>query len=74
MNLVQINIINFLQKKGYEIKGFTIFYPAVEEILVSEPAYTHYTFTATKPGEKQSENNLYLRVFEKEINGVLKDF
>ncbi|AKK74457.1 hypothetical protein OK18_19190 [Chryseobacterium gallinarum] len=74
MNFVQIEIVNFLQKKGYEIKGFTMFFPAVEEMLVSEPAYRHYTITATKPGEKQSENNHYLHVFEKELKNTLKEF
>ncbi|MEG2510415.1 MAG: hypothetical protein RSA74_13285 [Chryseobacterium sp.] len=73
MHLPQIDIINFLQKKGYEIKAFSIFSPAVEEILVSEPATMWNTFTATKPGEPQSKKTLYLSVFENELKELLKE-
>lgn len=74
MTIPQTDVIEFLQKKGYEIKAYTIFYPATEEFLISEPARTYTTFTATKPGEKQDENTLYDAVFEKEIKQILKIF
>ena len=73
MHLPQIDVINFLQRKGYEIRAYSIFYPAVEEFLLSEPSTTLYTFTATMQNEKQSKENLYLKVFERELKELLKD-
>lgn len=73
MTIPQTVVMEFLQKKGYEIKAFTIFYPAIEEFLISEPARTFNTFTATKPWEKQCENTLYDKVLEKEVQELLKE-
>ena len=73
MHLPQIDVINFLQKKNYEIKAFTIHHPAVEEFLISAPPHIENTFTATKSGEAQSKKNLYLNVFESELKELLKD-
>ncbi len=67
-----MDVINYLQKKGYEIKAFSYTVPATEEFLLSEPAFLVNTFTATKDGEKQSEETEYLKVFEREINEFLK--
>lgn len=67
-----MEVINFLQKKGYEVKAFSFTVPATEEFLLTEPAYQVTTFTATKNGEKQTSETLYLQVFEKEINNFLK--
>jgi hypothetical protein len=74
MNIPQSDIIRFLQKRGYEISAFTQVFPATEEMLLSEPRLEIHTFTATKTGETQNEENLYLKVFEKEIKEILKDF
>lgn len=73
MHLPQVDIINFLQKKGYEVKAFTLVFPATEEMLLSEPRTELHTFTATKPNENQSEENLFLNVFEKEIKEFLNE-
>jgi hypothetical protein len=72
MNIPQSDIIRFLQKRGYEIKGFVQVFPATEEMLLSEPRLEIHTFTAIKTGETQSEENLYLKVFENEIKEILK--
>ena len=73
IHIPQIDVINFLQKKGYEVKAFTLVLPATEEMLLSEPRTELHTFTATKPNENQSEENLFLNVFEKEIKEFLKE-
>jgi len=67
MHIPQMDVINFLQKKGYEVRAFSIVVPASEEFLTSEPAFLFNTFTATKDDELQTEKTLYLKVFEKEI-------
>lgn len=72
MHLPQMDVINFLQKKGYEVKAFSIVVPACEEFLTSEPAFLLSTFTATKDGQLQTYDTLYLNVFEKEIKDFLK--
>ena len=73
MHIPQLDVINFLQKKGYEVKAYTLVLPATEEMLLSEPRTELHTFTATKPNESQSEENLFLNVFEKEIKEFLKE-
>jgi hypothetical protein len=73
MHIPQIDVINFLQKKGYEVKAYTLVFPATEEMLLSEPRTEIHTFTATKPNENQTEENLFLNVFEKEIKDFLKE-
>ena len=73
MHIPQLDVINFLQKKGYEVKAYTLVFPATEEMLLSEPRTEIHTFTATKPNENQSEKNLFLNVFEKEIKEFLND-
>ena len=73
MHIPQLDVINFLQKKGYEVKAFTLVLPATEQMLLSEPRTEIHTFTATKPDENQSEENLFLNVFENEIKEFLKD-
>lgn len=73
MHLPQPHVIRFLQTKGYEIKAFAKTYPATEEMLTSEPGFTYQTFTATKPDEKQSMTNHYLKVFEREIKALLNE-
>ena len=73
MHIPQLDVINFLQKKGYEVKAYTLVFPATEEMLLSEPRAELHTFTATKPNENQSEENLFLNVFEKEIKEFLNE-
>ena len=73
MHIPQLDVINFLQKKGYEVEAFIFTVPATEEFLISEPSFTVNTFTATKPDESQSEENLFLNVFEKEIKEFLNE-
>lgn len=72
MNIRQGDIISFLRMRGYEIKYYVQVIPAEESMLLSEPRKELHTFTATKKGEIQSENTLYLKVFEKEIKELLK--
>ena len=72
MTIPQTEIFQFLQSKGYEIKGFPIHYPATEEFLISEPYQIWHTFTATKQDEAQSNENQFLKVFKKEIKELLK--
>ena len=72
LTIPQTEIFQFLQSKGYEIKGFPIHYPATEEFLISEPSHTWHTFTATKQDEEQSNENQFLKVFKKEIKELLK--
>ena len=70
----QGQIIKFLQDQGYEVKGYYLNLPAQEGLLVSEPAVSRWTFTATKEGEKQSNENIYTNVFEREIKDFFKTF
>ncbi|MDV3585622.1 hypothetical protein CMU68_10500 [Elizabethkingia anophelis] len=72
MNIRQGDIISFLRMRGYEIEYYVQVIPAEESMLLSEPRKELHTFTATKENEEQSENTLYLKVFEKEIKEVLK--
>ncbi|MDE5525249.1 hypothetical protein HAP39_06305 [Elizabethkingia miricola] len=72
MHIPQSDIFTFLQMEGYEVKSFVQKLPATEEMLVNEPRTELHTFTATKPWEKQCENTLYLKVFEKEVKKLLK--
>lgn len=72
MDLSQPKILDYLAKKGYEIKAFCCCYPPKEEMLISESELTEWTFTATKDSEPQSKENHYLKVFEKEIKNLLK--
>ena len=73
MHIPQIDVINFLQKKGYEVKAYTLVFPATEEMLLSEPRTELHTFTATKPDENQSEETLFLNVFKKELQNMMKE-
>lgn len=72
LTIPQTEIFQFLQQKGYEIKGFPIHYPPTDEFLITEPAHTWHTFTATKKDEEQSPENQFLKVFKNEIKDFLK--
>ncbi|AFR36565.1 hypothetical protein [Riemerella anatipestifer] len=73
-NIPQMDIIQFLQKRGYEVKAFVYREPAEQGFLIDEPPFEWHTFTATKEGEAQSKDNLFLNVFEKEVKKLLKEF
>ncbi|MDY3547338.1 hypothetical protein PG291_01820 [Riemerella anatipestifer] len=73
-HIPQMDIIAFLQKRGYEIKSYVYREPAEKGFLIDEPPFEWHTFTATKEGEAQSKDNLFLNVFEKELKIVLKEF
>lgn len=72
MHLPQTFVFDFLNNKGYEVKAFSIDFPEEDGFLIYEPASKLYTFTATKKDEEQSLENLYLKVFEKEVKDFLK--
>lgn len=72
MHLPQGNVIAFLQKRGYEIKGWLWKFED-ETFPGGVSLHESWTFTATKPGEEQSEKTLYLSVFESEVKKLLKE-
>ncbi|MDO4763852.1 MAG: hypothetical protein Q4A00_05670 [Flavobacteriaceae bacterium] len=74
MDLPQTEILEFLNQKGYKTESFRYEIPATEEMLISEPCIVQHTFTATKNGELQSKDTLYLKVFEREMQAYLKEF
>ena len=50
MHIPQLDVINFLQKKGYEVKAFTLVLPATEETLINTTnatVTTYYIITIT---------------------------
>lgn len=72
-HIPQQNVLEFLMKKGYRIKAFSVDVPATEEFLLSEPAFTFNSFTATKSGDEiQGYHTLYDKVFENELKSLLK--
>ncbi|MEJ8606258.1 hypothetical protein JSO56_04895 [Riemerella anatipestifer] len=73
-HIPKMDIIQFLQKRGYEVKAFVYREPAEKGFLIDEPPFEWHTFTATKEGEEQSKDNLFLNVFEKEVKNLLKEF
>lgn len=72
LHIPQTEIFEFLQKRGYEVKAFSIDHPECDGFLIYEPASTEMTFTATKGNEEQCRENLYLTVFHKEMKETLK--
>ena len=72
LNLPHECIFAFLQTKGYEIKPWLYCYED-ESFPNGVSHHESWTFTATKPDENQSEENLFLNVFEKEIKDFLNE-
>ena len=72
LTLPHESIFAFLQKKGYEIKPWLYCYKD-ESFPAGKTYHEKVTFTATKEDQNQSEENLFLNVFEKEIKEFLKD-
>ena len=71
LHLPKDDVIAFLQKNGYTVKHLIVQVPASEEFLISEPAFNYLTFTAVKDDSKPTMDDLYLKVFEKEIKTFL---
>lgn len=72
LNLEFTEVCDFLTYQGYRIVPAHLHLPAQEEMLVSEPEIMKYTFCAIKGDEKPSWENQYLKVFEREIKGLLR--
>jgi hypothetical protein len=73
MTIPQGDIFNFLQQRGYEVKSWL--WTFTDETFPNGiTTHQSWTFTATKPAEPQSENTLYMAVFEREMKTILKDF
>ena len=72
LTLPHETIFAFLQKKGYEIKPWLYCYQD-DSFPAGKTYHEKVTFTATKEDQNQSEENLFLNVFEKEIKAVLKE-
>lgn len=73
INMHQTEVIEFLNQRGYEVKGWLWKYED-ETFPGGVTQHEAWTFTATKKGEEQSEENLYLKVFEAEALEVLREF
>ena len=72
LNLEFTEVCDFLTYHGYRIVPTRLHLPAQEEMLVSEPEIMKYTFCAIQGDEKPSWENQYLKVFEREIKGLLR--
>ena len=72
LNLEFTEVCDFLTYHGYRIVPAHLHLPAQEEMLVSEPEIMKYTFCAIQGDEKPSWENQYLKVFEREIKGLLR--
>ena len=72
LNLEFTEVCDFLAYHGYRIVPAHLHLPAQEEMLISEPEIMKYTFCAIKGDEKPSWENQYLKVFEREIKGLLR--
>lgn len=70
MNIPQSQIFEFLQKRGYEIKSW-LWQFTDETFPGGITSHEIWTFTATKTGEIQSRENIYTKVFDREIKDVL---
>jgi hypothetical protein len=71
LTLPHESIFAFLQKKGYEIKPWLYRFRDTS-FPEGESVIEKWTFTATKPDESQSEETLFLTVFEKEIKEIMQ--
>lgn len=71
--LLKNDVLKFLLNKGYEVKHLIVHVAASEEFLVSEPAFNYLSYTAVKNNEKPTMDDLYLDVFKREIQEILKN-
>ena len=72
LNLEFTEVCDFLTYQGYRIVPTRLHLPTQEEMLVSEPEIMKYTFCAIQGDEKPGWENQYLKVFEREIKGLLR--
>ncbi len=72
LHLPHESIFAFLQKRGYETKPWLYEYED-ETFPNGKTLHEHWTFTATKKGEDQSEESLFSIVFENEFKELLKE-
>ena len=72
LNLEFTEVCDFLTYHGYRIVPTRLHLPAQEEMLVSEPEITKYTFCAIQGDEKPSWENQYLKVFERTLKVFMK--
>ncbi len=72
LTLPHETIFAFLQKKGYEIKPWLYRFRDTS-FPEGESVIDKWTFTATKEDQNQSEENLFLNVFENEIKHFLNE-
>lgn len=70
MMIPQTEIFEFLQKKGYEIKSW-LWEFTDETFPGGVTSLESWTFTACKASEIQCEENIYTRVFDKEVKLLL---
>lgn len=71
LTLPHDSVFAFLQKKGYEIKPWL--YCFYDDSFPNGKTYHEkWTFTATKANQSQSEETLFLTVFEKEIKEIMQ--
>lgn len=73
MTIPQGDIFNFLHERGYEVKSWLWTFTD-ESFPNGTSQHESWTFTATKPAEIQSEETIYMTVFEREMKCILKDF
>lgn len=71
MHLPQSAIFKFLQEKGYKIESWLWRYDD-ETFPGGTTHHESWTFTATKLGEKQSEEAIFTSVFEREMKAMLE--
>lgn len=72
LQLPHESIFSFLQSKGYQVKVWKWKFQD-ETFPGGITNYENWTFTATKEGEDQNEETMFLKVFEKEIKQILKE-
>lgn len=70
LNFDYAEAFDFLQKRGYEVKSWLWKYED-ESFPNGKTYHEKWTFTATKNGEEQSENNHFLSVLEREIKEAI---
>jgi len=71
LNFTQSQIFEFLQKQGYEIKSW-LWQFTDETFPGGFSFHESWTFTACKVGETQSEETIYTKVLDKEIQQIFK--
>jgi hypothetical protein len=68
----QLEVFNFLARKGYTVKEWLWKFTDVT-FPTGVTNHEVWTFTATKQGEKQCEDTLYKKVLEKELFKIFNE-